>query len=161
MNYWKCNRWKKTDTSKFFNKKGIHLRIDPAVDPEVRRACLEFSKWIRSQYQFPIRVIVYIKATEYIIAQNGESVFGTCWRPCEKSFPPYIRIATGDYEKMLSECSQDEALAAILHCMASMLTHYYMWLNDISFSSQNEEEKTADKYASKIIQKYAETRDHP
>lgn len=42
-------------------RKGLRVRSSPNVDPEVRRACLEYIQWIRQQMEFPIRVVIYLK----------------------------------------------------------------------------------------------------
>ncbi len=54
---------------------------------------------------------------------------------------------------------KDNALAAILHCMAIMLTHYFQWLDD--FEDIENEVKHAEKCASQIIRSYSQTREHP
>ena len=41
---------------------GIRLRFDPGVDPEVRRALMQFVRWLQTQYAFPVRVPVYVRA---------------------------------------------------------------------------------------------------
>jgi hypothetical protein len=40
---------------------GLRIRSLKGVEPEVRRACLEFGKWLRDNYEFPTRVVVYLK----------------------------------------------------------------------------------------------------
>lgn len=158
MNLWKIQ---KANHMASFDKTGLHLRVEQGVNPEVRRSCLSFSKWLREQYVFPVRVIIYIKKSYYISAQNGENVYGTCWRPFDKSKSPYIRISTGDYDELVVSKGQDNALATILFCIAMMLTHYYQWLNDINGLTEEEEELQAEKYAKKILSLYSQTRDHP
>ena len=161
MNYWKCNNWKKDDITTYFPQKGLRLRIEPMVDAEVRRACLEFAQWIRTQYCFPIRVIVYVKSDVYVKTRSGEEACCTCLRPAQKCDSPYIRLPTGDYEELLDECGKYNALASILHSMAAMLTHYFLWLNDIEFSTYEEENDAANDFAYTVIMQYLETRDHP
>jgi hypothetical protein len=42
-----------------YPREGLRIRCDKEVHPEVRRACLEFAKWLRNEFEFPIRVVVY------------------------------------------------------------------------------------------------------
>ncbi|UKI13217.1 MAG: hypothetical protein L6V84_02785 [Oscillospiraceae bacterium] len=92
---------------------------------------------------------------------NGEMVYDTCFRPADKTDTPYIRISTGDYESLVAERGRDNALAAILCSMASMLTHYYQWVHDMDDLTEEEEEQQADQYANLILTAYAQTCDHP
>ena len=105
-------------------KRGLSIRVEKNVNKEVRCAILKFARWLRKEYSFPYRVIVYVKASERVRAMNGEMVYDTCFRPTDKTDTPYIRISTGDYESLVAERGRDNALAAILCSMASMLTHY-------------------------------------
>ena len=160
MDIWNCENWKQTNTTPF-QKSGLYFRVEDGVDPEVRRACLEFARYLRKKYVFPSRVAVYIKPTYHIRAANGEMVYGTCFRPAEKSDFSYIRISTGDYSEMVQNQGKDNALATLLHCIAEMLTHYYQWLNDFNELTEDEEESQADQCATEILNEYALTREHP
>jgi len=78
MHLWTIEKWIKHlhyDTVPY--RKGLRLRFDKDVNPEVKRAIQEFCKWLRSEYFFPVRVPVYIKAQERIKAMDGDRVFGT------------------------------------------------------------------------------------
>ena len=126
-------------------KRGLSIRVEKNVNKEVRCAILKFARWLRKEYSFPYRVIVY----------------DTCFRPADKTDTPYIRISTGDYESLVAERGRDNALAAILCSMASMLTHYYQWVHDMDDLTEEEEEQQADQYANLILTAYAQTCDHP
>ena len=51
---------------------GIRLRFDPGVDPEVRRALMQFVRWLQTQYAFPVRVPVYVRAAERLLCRDGD-----------------------------------------------------------------------------------------
>lgn len=142
-------------------KRGLSIRVEKNVNKEVRCAILKFARWLRKEYSFPYRVIVYVKASERVRTMNGEMVYDTCFRPADKTDTPYIRISTGDYESLVAERGRDNALAAILCSMASMLTHYYQWVHDMDDLTEEEEEQQADQYANLILTAYAQTCDHP
>ncbi len=44
-------------------RKGIRLKIEESVQLELKTAFKDYAKWLRKEYDFPIRVTVYIKAT--------------------------------------------------------------------------------------------------
>ena len=44
MNIWTMTRWKKyIDVDACGHRSGLRMRFDQGVDPEVRRACMEFA----------------------------------------------------------------------------------------------------------------------
>ncbi len=55
---------------------------------------------------------------------------------------------------------RDNALAAILNSIAHELSHYFQWIKDFDYSKKKEE-RQAKYYSKKILQKYAEIREHP
>ncbi len=134
---------------------GLRLRCDH-IDPEVRSAILEFAKWLRSQINFPIRVVAYIKLSQHIRNNSGELVSATFFAPYDKTVEPYIRVAAGDYCDLKKERGRDNALAAILHSLAHEIAHYEQWIKDANLNCGS-----ATKRASSLIDRYAETREHP
>ncbi|WHY77306.1 hypothetical protein QNH20_25075 [Neobacillus sp. WH10] len=115
-----------------YPRTGLRIRCEQGVHPEVKRACLEFAKWLRKEFEFPIRVVVYLKK-DYQIKNKftNELVSATFCAPFDKREEPYIRIATGDYRELLEENGQDDALAAILGSIAHEMGHYYQWIDDL------------------------------
>jgi hypothetical protein len=139
------------------SRNGLRIRSEQGVHPEVRRACLEFAKWLRKEFEFPKRVVVYLKK-DYQIKNRftKELVSATFFAPLDKSVEPYIRIATGDYIELLGENGQDDALAAILGSIAHELGHYYQWIDDLEL-----DEEGAINNSEYMLDLYAQTRDHP
>ena len=159
---WTLENWKNNiDLNKEQHRTGLRLRFDKGVDNEVRRACKEFAVYLRKEYFFPVRVVVYIKNYPKIIAMDGDKVYGTFWRMDDDyTVEPRIRIAAGDYTDLCSKWNKDSALTAILTTIAHELTHYFQWINSLSLTPIGEE-RQATKYAGYILDEYAETRDHP
>lgn len=161
MHIWTIDKWKKyINIADDEHRYGLRLRIDREVDSEVKRACKEFAKWLRSEYLFPKRVVVYIKSSRQIEALDGELVSATFFGPYDYRFEPYIRIATGDYCDLLDKLGKDNALAAILCSISHELTHYYQWVNNLPLTEIGEE-RQAKSYSKYIIKEYAQTREHP
>ena len=57
-------------------RQGLRVRCDKDINIDVRKSCLEFCKWIRKQYCFPIRVPIYLMNKDKIRAQDGDWVYG-------------------------------------------------------------------------------------
>lgn len=159
MNIWVINKWRKF-YGETCERSGLRVIYDADVDPNVKRACKEFFVWLRAQYAFPKRVRIYVKSSIRIKSIHGDMVCGTFFRPYDRNIEPHIRIATGDYQKLVEDEGVDNALAEILWTIAHELTHYFQWLNDLPLTLIGEE-RQATNYANRILQEYATTRDHP
>lgn len=154
MHLWQLNKWRK-----FYSgvecRQGLRLRFDKGVDPELRLAILKFANWVRREFDFPIRVLAYIRSTEYIKAKDGDLVSGTFWGPYDRTEEPCIRVAAGDFYKLTKKWGKDKAIAATLRTLAHELSHYYQWLNDLKLTPIGEE-RQATSYANAIVYEYEE-----
>ena len=160
MHIWTMNKWKKILVNTPNCRTGIRIRIESSVDKEVNLACKNFVCWLRTEYTFPLRVPIYVKASKYLTSLDGDKVVGTFFEPLDYSVEPYIRIATGDYESLKQSIGKDNALASILLSIAHELTHYYQWINNIELTPIGIE-RQATRYAHLIVDEYALTREHP
>ncbi len=124
--------------------------------PEVRDALVRFACWIRREREFPVQVNVYLSPLERVIARDGDKCTGLIWIPDDPSRYPYIRIATGDYDERKREDGRDDALASDICTLCHELIHYWQWLehNDMW-------EKGVARQASRLVDRYAKTTDHP
>lgn len=160
MHIWTRVDWKNYLPEDGKRRTGLRFRYEPSVDPEVKQACKEFANWLRSEYDFPLRVPVYVKGQKILRTMDGEGAVGTFFEPFAYSDEPYIRIATGDYEALKAKRGKDNALASILDSIAHELTHYYQWINQIPLTPIGAERQAA-RYACFILDEYAQTREHP
>ncbi|WP_312475706.1 hypothetical protein [Neobacillus sp.] len=140
-----------------YPRNGLRIRCEQGVHPEVKRACLEFAIWLRKEFEFSIRVVVYMKK-DYQIKNKftKELVSATFFAPFDKREEPNIRIATGDYRELFEENGQDDALAAILGSIAHEMGHYYQWIDDLEL-----DEEGAENNREYMLDLYAQTREHP
>lgn len=155
---WECKDWNTYIDGNC--RKGVRLRFDKAVDKEVKRACKEYVCWLRTQYDFPIRVPIYFKASKYVTSSTGEQVSAIFFGPYDKTLEPYIKVSVGDYQDLLEKNGKDNALAAILHSITHELSHYYQWIKEYDFDTEKLE-RQAQYYATEILYDYAEIREHP
>jgi hypothetical protein len=138
-------------------RNGLRIITESGIHPEVKRACLEFAKWLRLNFEFPIRVRVYLKRNYQIKSRyTKEMVSATFLAPFDKTEEPHIRISTGDYIELFDKLGQDSALGAILGSIAHELGHYYQWIDDIDL-----DEDGADNNREYMLDLYRETRKHP
>ncbi len=159
MHIWCLEKWEEI-YSEYNIASGLHLHFDKDVDPEVRRACKEFCKWLRREFYFPVRVNIYIKSPEKIIASDGSKCTGLFISYDEREFTPRIKIAAGDYEKSRKRHGQDNALAGTLGSIAHELTHYFQYINDIKLTDRGGE-RQATQYAGYILDEYKDIRECP
>lgn len=160
MHIWTLDNWEKNLYCANERRIGLRLRIDLDIDNDVRIACKEFCKWLRSEYYFPLRVPIYIKNTRYIKTMDGDYVVGSFFEPNNYSVEPYVRIAAGDFKDLQRSIGRDDALASILSTIAHELTHYFQWINGIKLTEIGYE-RQATQYARFILYEYAQTREHP
>ena len=97
-------------------------------NPVVRKALVRFARWARANQDFPVRVPVYLNAKEKHLTLENEWVCASFFAPYSRRGQPYIRIATGDYPKLLRARGRNDALAAIIMSFCHELVHYRQWV---------------------------------
>lgn len=141
-------------STKVMPRKGLRVRC-LNIKPYLRKECIEFTKWLRNQLEFPIRVVIYIKNDMYIKNMYGELVNATFFAPDEKNVEPYIRIATGDVEEIRKKTGKVNAFCNVLCSIAHEIAHYEQWIEDKELS-----EELADKRAIELMDLYGYVTDN-
>lgn len=132
---------------------GLRLRCEKGVNEEVRNVVIYFCQWLRIEYDFPIRVVIYLKKAYRIkTIETHELVTGSFFGPFNKNEEPYIRVAAGDFNELVQDWGKIDAFFAILQTIAHEIVHYFQWLHDREF-----DEDEASNQAQAIINRYAET----
>lgn len=84
--------------SKKISRSGIRIINQKEIPPFLKKAFIEYAKWLRLHYEFPQRVTVYIKASPVIkLDQEWEEVTGIFFAPFDKQVELYIKVATGSF----------------------------------------------------------------
>lgn len=122
----------------------------------VARACIRYARWLRRNYDFPIRVPVYLLPGKTVRGQDGGEFSAMFFAPFRRDEEPYIRIATGDYGELRDEVGRDNALGGNLHSLSHEIIHYMQWVEKGRAS-----ERGVERAAWRMVDKYAETRAHP
>lgn len=151
---WTLEKWKRDSEFSISNRRsGLRLRFDKDVNPEIRLVFKVFADWLRCEYDFPIRVTIYIKSLRRIKSQAGDMVCGTMWQPGDHMAEPHGRIATGDYKELCEKIGKYNAMCNILVTLTHELTHYFQWLNDLPLTDIGRE-RQATQYAEYVLYEY-------
>lgn len=158
---WRSYKWKKNiDLIRENHRTGLRLRVDKDIDEEVRMSCKEFIGFLRKEYFFPIRIIVYIKSVPKIADMDGENVIGAfCFIEDDYTVEPHIRIETREYRVLCAKIGKNNILTAILVTIARELTYYFQWINGLQLTPIGKE-RQATRYARHILDDYAKTSRH-
>lgn len=129
-----------------YQRCGLYVRFDKGIDVNVRKHCILFIRWVRLQYRFPQRVMLYVKKNDRIKnSQTDECVTATFFAPDNLSVEPYARVAAG--------ISSMNEYPAVLCSIAHELTHYFQWIKGFPL-----DENQASKKAVSITRKYLQIR---
>ena len=164
---WTIENWEKNiNLHEQGHRTSLRIRFDKDIDSEVRKSCKEFVSFLRKEYFFPLRVVIYVKNVKKLIAMDGDKVYGTFWSMNDDySVEPHIRVAAGDYNDLCKVQGKDDALAAILCSITHELTHYLQWIkyHELWLSGGKNQyfERQAVYYGRQIVYDYADTREHP
>lgn len=156
MNPWKSEKF----NSIYLNsdvRTGIALRFEKGVHKDIKLLFINFTKWLRKNYVFPIRVTVYVKERETITLRNGNVAWGS-FRFFDTYDEPYIKIPTGDYLKRAETEGKEDASYTILSSLVHELTHYFQWVNQF-IQSDRASEWQANYYRYRIIDLYLDEKD--
>jgi hypothetical protein len=135
---------------------GLRIRGERG-NPVVRRAILRFAVYLRANYEFPVRLPVYLSPRDRVIAMDGLEAVGSFFAPWSPDEEPYIRLATGDYLFFRRTCdSRDDALAGYIGVLAHEMIHYQQWLE-----TGETTERGVQLRARGVLRAYARTTDHP
>ncbi len=134
---------------------GLRIRGERG-HPEVRDALVRFARWLRSEYEFPLRVPVYLSPREDLVKKDGSRVSASFFAPWDRTVEPFIRIATGDYLEYKAKNGRDNALASYLGSLAHEVVHYQQWI-----ATGDMWERGVIRQASSMVKRYAQTVDRP
>ncbi|MBQ4510659.1 MAG: hypothetical protein II984_08045 [Clostridia bacterium] len=154
--------WENIPVSEYENcRHGIRLVSKPSIDSDLNNAIKGMLKWLRSNYEFPIRCPIYLYDYPYLISRSGKKVSASFIAPYDRFEEPYIKLSVGDYEREKKERGRDNAIASIFMSIFHELTHHYQWIHGILGKDPKADERQAIYYAQKRLYEYASTREHP
>ena len=155
MHIWTIEKWKKHFPEDSNRRSGIRFRFDKSVPREVKEGFLRFSKWLRREYYFPLKVNVYVYGSSFVRAKDGDMVVGLFFEPYSYTDEPYIKLAVGDYDDLCLQKGHEKAMLALLGTLVHELTHYFQWINGLELTDVGRE-RQARQYARFVLDEYRE-----
>ena len=150
------NLWQKYEKSNCERSdRGISFHYEKGIDRELREFYLNFAKWLRGKYVFPVHVTVYVLNQEKVRLWNGSLQYGSFrWYPNRS---PRIKVPSKVEAALLEECSLAEVYVMILSSLVHELSHYYQWVSGLE-QTNTVSERQANYYRFRIIEQFfAET----
>jgi hypothetical protein len=132
-------------------RSGLRLR-GARGNAEVRAALIRYARWLRTIYDFPIRLPVYLLPGETFVTREGERVTASFFAPDRRDVEPYARIATGDYPKVKRQRGRDDALAAFICSLSHEVLHYRQWM-----ATERTSESGIVREARRLLRQYSST----
>jgi hypothetical protein len=123
---------------------------------DVRRALIRYARWLRADFEFPIRVPVYLYPHSFLVTGDGRECSACFFEPYDRQVEPYIRVATGDYPQLKRELGRDNALAAFIVSLSHEVVHYQQWTAGITVS-----ERGVAARAVRMLRAYEQTTGRP
>ena len=137
------------------SRSGLRIR-GARGHPVVRAALIRYAKWLRANFQFPIRVPAYLSPHPRITTIHGGQCTASFFGPFDRKVEPYIRIATGDYPTLRRKSERDDVLAVYICSLSHEIVHYQQWI-----STGRAWERGVERKADAMLRQYELTVDHP
>lgn len=115
---------------------GLRVR-DRGVDPELSQAVHRFAKWLRSQYCFPVRLVVYLIPVSQLRTRSGVLAYSAFFAPTAPPAVPHIRISAGDYRENKTRMGRINTIGMCLQSIARQNLCYQSWLRTGEFQLRN------------------------
>jgi hypothetical protein len=136
-------------------RSGIRLRGERG-HPVVRKCLIRYAAWLRANYEFPIRLPVYLLPGKDYLTVEGQVSEVSFFAPINRRHEPYIRIATGAYPMEAREIGRDNALAAYICAVSRQIVHYQQWI-----STGRVHNRGVDRQAAQMLRRYRGVTQHP
>ena len=108
------------------NRTGLRIRGNRG-NKEVRQALIRYARWLRSKYEFPIRLPVYLSPHKFAVMPDDRECSAGFFAPLDRNTEPLIRIYTGDYTELKKDIGREGALAHFVVSLSHELLHYQQW----------------------------------
>ncbi|KHD34184.1 hypothetical protein NL50_17870 [Clostridium acetobutylicum] len=130
------------------NSDGLRIRCEKDIDLKLRAVIIEFTRWLRSKYVFPIKVTVFIK-NKYKSKSNDKERFSSSFViPNKERGNPHIRIEVKNdmYDTI-------ELREYVVYSIAYEVMIYMQWIKKLEFCDRDDE-----KQANKLVDLFIEER---
>ncbi len=138
-------------------EKGLRLHYNKNIDKKLKLVFIDFSDWMQNNFEFPVRINVYLKEEMCISDADGNNLSENFIGNRNMSAYRYIYIYTGDYYDKVKKCGAFNAVCDIIEALAYELTYYFQWLNKQNLS-EVQKKQSAKYYSKNIVYKYLNER---
>ncbi|MCR3759756.1 tetratricopeptide repeat protein [Clostridium felsineum] len=130
------------------NSDGLTIRCEKDIDLKLRAVIIEFTRWLRSKYVFPIKVTVFIKNKYKSKSNDKERFFSSFVMPNKERGNPHIRIEVKNdmYDTI-------ELREYVVYSIAYEVMIYMQWIKKLQFCDRD-----AEKQANKLVELFIEER---
>ena len=154
MNLWQ--RFEKGNNPNV-NSHSISFHYGKDIDEPLKDLIIDFSKWLRKSYIFPVSINIYIVSTYRVQLRDGTPLYGRFrWFP---NRGPNIQIAGAIEPNVLEEYEIDTIYDGVLSSLVHELTHYFQWVLKLE-QDDRISERQANYYRYRIIDKYRRSKNN-
>ncbi len=133
-------------------KSGLYLHFDKNVHSYVREWLIIYSKWLRKELGFPVKLDVYCMKGARIACYDNSTAYGRIILPDERIRYPWIELACGDFDinDTISPGIQNET-DLIMITFTHEIVHYYQYINGFNIDQSRSVEWQASYWAKRIF----------
>ena len=119
---------------------GIYTRFQKSVNPFLRKEIIKYVRWLRGNYDFPKKVIIYVSDKEYLRnSKTKELTSAIFFAPYFLDDNPHIKIAKGDFCEREDLEQKYAEVYNVLNSISHEIQHYYQWIDQIPFDEDDAE----------------------
>ena len=153
------NLWERFETDRCSSEnRGLSFHYEKGIHPNLKRLYLDFAKWLRKTYVFPVQLNVYILNQEKVKLFSGAYAYGSFrWYPKRT---PRIKVPSKIEDRILEKNTEEDAFELVLSSLVHELTHYFQWALDLDQSGAVSE-RQANYYRFRMIDRFNAERERP
>ncbi|PJI07265.1 MULTISPECIES: tetratricopeptide repeat protein [Clostridium] len=130
---------------------GLRIRYESHMDLQLKDIIIEFARWLRKKYIFPIRLTIYIRYEYKSKANNSDKFLASFLEPDSEKYNPHIRVEVKNHRDDVDDTN--EFRKYILISIAHEIIHYMQWIKKVDFC-----EKEAEYKSEKLVQLFIKER---
>ncbi len=151
------NLWQRFESERCTDSgEKVFLHFEKGIEEDLRKLYIDFARWLRKHYVFPVRLHVHILNCERVRLRSGSMAYGSFRWFGKRN--PCIRIPSAVESGLLEAYSREEVYEQILSSLVHELTHYYQWVLALD-QSDAVSERQANYFRYRILDRYFESRE--
>lgn len=146
------NLWQRFEKKRnLYTNSGFSLRFEKGIEEDLRTKYINFARYLRKNYVFPVHINVYILNCEKVRLISGAMAYGSFkWFPKRN---PRIKIPSAIENHLLNDYTKEEIYEQILSSFVHEISHYYQWYLDLDQDNATSE-RQANYFRYRIIDEF-------